>query len=44
MTGNTTLSYKGKTGENTVIKDVEYDVDELPSSDYSKTAARVFDK
>ena len=43
MTGNITLSYKGKTGKNTVIGDVEYDIDEITDSDFSKTAARVFD-
>ena len=33
-----------KIDENTVIEDVEDDVDDLPDSDFSKSAARVFDK
>ena len=44
VTGNITLSSKGKTGENNVIEDVEDDIDELPDSYFSKTAARVFDE
>ena len=44
MTGNIPSSSKGKTGEKTVIEDVEDDVYELPDSDFSKAAARVFDK
>ena len=44
MTGNINSSSKGKTGEKTVIHDIEYDIDELPDSDFSKSAARVFDK
>ena len=36
MTGNIPLSSKGKTGKNTVIDDVEDDVDELPDSDFPK--------
>ena len=44
MTGNIPSPCNGKTGENTVIEDVEDDVDELPDSDFSKAAARVFDK
>ena len=35
---------KGKTGENTIIEDVEDDGDELPDSYFSKYAARLFDK
>ena len=41
MTGNTPLSSKGKTGKKTVIEYVE---DELPDSDFSKAATRLFDK
>ena len=44
MTGNTISSYKGKTGANTVIEYVEDDIDELPDSDFSKAAVRVFHK
>ena len=44
MTGNISSSSKGRTGEKTVIEDVEDDVDELPDSYFSKAAARVFDK
>ena len=44
MTGNIPSSYKGKTGKKTVIEDVEDNVDELPDSDFSKAAARMFDK
>ena len=44
MTGNTPLPSKGNTGEKTVIEYVEDDVDELPDSDFSKSAVRVFDK
>ena len=44
MTGNINSSSKGKTSEKTVIHDIEYDIDELPDSDFSKSAARVFDK
>ena len=44
MTGYIPSSSKGKTDKNTVIEDVEDDVDELPDSDFSKSAARVFDK
>ena len=43
MTGNIHSSSKGKTGEKTVIEYVEYDVDELPDSDFAKSSARVFD-
>ena len=43
MTGNIPSSSKGKTGKQTVIEDVEDDVDERPDSDFSKAAARVFD-
>ena len=35
VTANIILSYKGKRGEKTVIEDVEYDVDELPDSDFA---------
>ena len=44
MTGNIPLSSKGRTGEKTVIEDFEDDVDELSDLDFSKAAARVFDK
>ena len=44
MTGNITLSPKGRTGEKTVMEDVEDDVYELPDSDISKAAVRVFEK
>ena len=44
MTGNITLSSKGKTVEKTMIEDVEDDVDELPDPDFSRAAVRVFDK
>ena len=44
MTGNITSSSKVSTGKNTVIEDVEDDVYELPDSDFSQAAARVFDK
>ena len=44
MTGNIPSSSKGRTGKKTVMEDVENDVDELPDSDFSKSAARVFDK
>ena len=44
MTGNITSSSKGRIGKNTVIKDVEDDVDECLDSDYAKSAARVFDR
>ena len=30
--------------KNTVIEDVEYDVDKITDSDFSKAAMRVFDK
>ena len=43
MTGNIPSSFKVKTGENTVIEDVEDDVDKLPDSDFSKSAVRVSD-
>ena len=42
VTGNTPSSFKGKTGEKTVIKDVEDDVYEVTDSDFTKAAARVF--
>ena len=44
MTGNIPLSSKGKTGKNNVIEYVEYDLDELPDSDFSKSVVRIFDK
>ena len=34
---------QGKTGEKTVLEDVEYDVDELTDSYFSKYAAIIFD-
>ena len=36
MSGNITSSSKVKTGENTVMEDVEYEVDELPDLYFSK--------
>ena len=42
MSGYMSLLSKGKIGKNTLIEDVEDDVDELPDSDFSKSAARVF--
>ena len=44
MTGNIPSSNNGKTGKNTVIEGVEDEVYELPDSDFSKAAARLFDK
>ena len=44
MTVNIPLSYKVKAGEKTAIEDVEYESGQIPDSDFSKTAARVFDK
>ena len=44
MTDNIPSPYKGKTGKNTVIEDVEYGVDELPDLYFSKCTAIVFDK
>ena len=35
---------QGKTGENTVMGDLEDDVDELTDSDFAKAAAIIFDK
>ena len=35
---------KGKTVKNTLIEDVEDDVDEIPDSDFAKAAAIVFYK
>ena len=43
MTGNIPSPCNGKTGENTVIEDVEDDVDELPDSDFFKSDAIVFE-
>ena len=34
VNGNIPSSSKGKTGENTVIEDVEDDIDELPDADF----------
>ena len=42
MTDNITLSSKGKTGKKAVTEDVEDDADELPDSDSSKAATRLF--
>ena len=42
MTGKFTSPSKGKTCEKTVIEDVEDEVDELPDSIFSKSAAIVF--
>ena len=36
MTGNIPLSSKGKTGEKTVIEDVEDEIDDFPDSDFPK--------
>ena len=44
MTVNIPSSSKIKTYENTVIEYVEDDVYEIPDSDVSKSAIRVFDK
>ena len=44
MTGNIIFSSKVKTGEKTVIEDVEDEVDELTDSDFAKAAAIIFDK
>ena len=44
MTGNTPLSYKVNIGEKTWIEDVEDDLDKIPDSDFSKSAAIIFDK
>ena len=44
MTGNIPSSYTGNTGENNAVEDVEDNVDELPNSNFSKAAARVFDE
>ena len=38
------FSSKGKTGKKTVIEDVEYDVEELTDSYFSKSATRVSGK
>ena len=38
------MPYKDKTGEKTVIEDVEDDVDEPPDSYFYKAAAGVFDE
>ena len=42
--GNTPFSYNCKTVKKTLIEDVEYDLDELPDSDFAKATARLFDK
>ena len=44
MTGIISSSYKYKTGKNTVIEDVEDDVDELLDSYFDKSVTRVFDE
>ena len=44
MTGIITSSSKFNIGKNTVMEDMEDDVDELPDSYFSKAAARLFDK
>ena len=44
MTGTIPSQYKGNTGKNNVIEDVEYDIDELPDSEFAKAATRVVDK
>ena len=44
VNGNIILPYKDKTGKNTVIEDVEDEVDKIPDSYFFKAAARVFDK
>ena len=44
MTRNITSSPKGNIGENTVIEDVEYDVDELHDSYFVKATTGVFYK
>ena len=44
MTGNIPSSYKGNTGKNILMEDVEYDVDGLPDLYFSKVAVRIFDK
>ena len=41
VTGNIPSSSKAKTGTKTAIEDAEDDVDDLPDSDFSKTAATV---
>ena len=43
MTGNITLSSKGKIDKNTVTEDVEDDVDKIPDSDFAKSNAILFD-
>ena len=43
MTGNIPLSSKGKKDKKSVIEDVEYDIDGLPDSYFSKVAAIIFD-
>ena len=44
MTGDIPSSFKGRTGENNAIEDVEDDVDKFTDSYFSKSASRVFDK
>ena len=44
MNSNIPSLSKGKTGEKTVIEDVEDDKDELSDLDYSKATARLFDE
>ena len=42
MTGHIPSSSKGKTGKNTVVEDVEDDIDELTDSDFSRATVRLF--
>ena len=42
MIVNITLSHKGNKGKTTMIEDVEDDIDELPDSDFFKSAGRVY--
>ena len=42
VTGHIPSSSKGKTGKNTVIEDMEDDIDELPDSDFSRATVRLF--
>ena len=44
MTGHTPSSSKVKTGKNTLIEDVEDDIDELPDSYFSRSTVRIFYK
>ena len=38
--GHIPSSSKGKTGKKTVIEDVEYEIDELPDSDFSRATVK----